>query len=166
MKQQKRAGVVTMFLALYAFWLILASRFTTAQLIAGVLVAALIVLYGFDMMFSRDEASSLTIKRMWRFVVLFLVFLREMIKANIAVAIIVMSPKMKLEPHFKRIRQPLKKALNQTLYGNAITLTPGTLTVLMDSDSLVVHGLRRPNIDAIEGGAIQQAFVNIEEDGQ
>ncbi len=166
MHKEKRAGVVTLFLALYAFWLVLASRFTLAQLIVGVVIALIIVLYSFDLVFSRDEASSVTVKRLWHFFVLFLVFIREMVKANIAVVRIVLSPKMNLDPHFKRIRQPLKKDLNRTLYGNAITLTPGTLTVLMDEESLVVHGLRRDNVDAIEGGAIQKAFVKIEEGEQ
>jgi multicomponent Na+:H+ antiporter subunit E len=69
---------------------------------------------------------------------------------------------MKINPGFKKIKQPLKKEFNQALFANAITLTPGTLTVDMDDEYILVHGLEMEHIDEIEQSNMQKAFERLE----
>lgn len=163
MMKNKRNGTITLFISLFIFWVILSSRLQTVQMIVGLIATGLIVLYSMDLIFSKDETSGITFKTFFRLILLGLTLIKEVVKANVGVVKIVLSPKMKLHQGFKTIRQPLKKELNQALYGNAITLTPGTLTIGMTKDEIIVHGLLIENIDAIEGSPLQRAFIKLED---
>ncbi len=164
MERNIRNGVITLFFTLFGFWFVLASTFSIAEVIIGVVASVLIVVYSFDLIFDKEETSGHSFRVLLRYFALFVVLVIEVIKANVAVVKIVLSPRISIKPGFRRIRQPLKRELNQALYGNSITLTPGTLAVTMSNDSIVVHGLTMENIDAIEGGPIQKAFLAIEQE--
>lgn len=164
MKNEKRAGLVLLFILLFLFWMILASSMNAADLIIGAIASLLIVFYSIDIVFLESESMGLYPKVVWRLVMLFIVLMIEVVKANFAVVKIVLSPKININPGFKRIKQPLKKTLLQALFGNAITLTPGTLTVDMDEDSILVHGLNIENVDHIKDSPIEKAFLKVEGD--
>ncbi len=164
MRASLKGGIVTLFVSLFAFWIILASRITWPQLVIGALASLLIVLYSLDLIFKNTEKSSFSWRLPLRFVWLCLILIKEVFKANIVVAKLVLSPKMRLNPTFKSIPQPLKKDFNRAFFGNAITLTPGTLTIDMDENEILVHGLLPENIDQIEKGPIQKAFRRLEGD--
>jgi len=159
----KRYGAVLLFLFLLVFWFILASRFDLATIIIGFVVSSMIVFYNYDLVFNRLEVTKLSVKAIGSFIVLAYVLLINIIKSNIQVAIIVLSPSLPIHPGFASIRQPLKKEINQALYANAITLTPGTLTVDMDDKFILVHGLKLEHIHDLEGSKMEQAFVKFEE---
>jgi multicomponent Na+:H+ antiporter subunit E len=97
-----------------------------------------------------------------RFFVLIFILIFNIIKSNIEVAKIVLSKKMPIDPGFVTIDQKLKKELNQALYANAITLTPGTLTVDMDHEKIVVHGLLKKHVRDLEGSSLEKAFLDLE----
>ncbi|MFU8793328.1 MAG: Na+/H+ antiporter subunit E [Acholeplasmataceae bacterium] len=163
MKNLKRNGALVLFILLVIFWVIIGSNFGWIELIIGTLVSGMIVFYSYDMILTSDEATPMTFRTVKRLIILFLTLLKEVVIANFHVAKIVLSPKLKIEPGFKKIRQPLKKALNQAFYGNAITLTPGTLTVDMDNNEILVHGLFLKHIVDVEDSAIEKAFIKLEE---
>ncbi|TVP84969.1 MAG: Na+/H+ antiporter subunit D [Acholeplasmataceae bacterium] len=158
----KKHGAALMFVSLLIFWLILAARFDWTTIIAGFFVSLLIVFYNLDLIFNNQEATTLTVRALKALIVLVFVLVFNVIKANFQVAKIVLSPKMPIHPGFKTIRQPLKKELNQALFGNAITLTPGTLTVDMNQDEIIIHGLRVEHIQDVQGSRMEQAFIRLE----
>ncbi|TVP94329.1 MAG: hypothetical protein EA374_07080 [Acholeplasmatales bacterium] len=162
MKAKRSAGAVTLFFALFVFWLIIAADANWMTLLVGALASALIVWYSLDMVFTSEDVPKLSVRTVWDVCRLVWTFMREMIVANIQVAKIVLHPKMPLEPTFRQVRQPLKKDLIRTLYGNAITLTPGTLTVQMDEQTILVHGLTRAHVEQLEGGTLEKAFTALE----
>jgi multicomponent Na+:H+ antiporter subunit E len=71
------------------------------------------------------------------------IFAKALIKANIDVAKIVLSPTMSIRPGFVEVPMEAETDLEITLLANAITLTPGTITVHVDRDerTLLVHAL-------------------------
>lgn len=73
------------------------------------------------------------ITRFFYGIVYFLVLIFEIIKAMVDVAIRIINGNV--NPKVLKIRTDLKKPLSQTLLANSITLTPGTLTVDLDSES-------------------------------
>jgi len=159
---KKRQGVIILFVLLFIFWIVLSSKITLIQLIVGFFASLLVIFYNYDLIFNDAETSKFTIKYLGRLIHLLFIVLIEIIKSNIHVMIIVLSPKMKINPGFKKIKQPLKKEFNQALFANAITLTPGTLTVDMDQDFILVHGLEMEHIDDIEHSKMQKAFEKLE----
>jgi multicomponent Na+:H+ antiporter subunit E len=159
---KKTYGAVLFFALLLLFWFILSFEISLYIAIIGITVSALVVFFNYDLIFNKQEITKLTIKTMIHFFVLIFVLIANIIKSNIEVAKIVLSKKMPIDPGFVTIEQKLKKELNQALYANAITLTPGTLTVDMDKDKIVVHGLLKQHVRDLEGSRLEKAFLDLE----
>jgi multicomponent Na+:H+ antiporter subunit E len=65
----------------------------------------------------------------------------EIVKANIAVARAVLKVDLDISPQLFRVYAPQRTDMGKTIFANSITLTPGTVTVDVDGDELVVHAL-------------------------
>ena len=80
-----------------------------------------------------------------------LVFVRELIFANIQVARLVMSPQLKIRPGFLAIPMEAQSDFEVTSLANSITLTPGTLSVDVSDDNkyLYIHAIDCADPDAI-----------------
>jgi multicomponent Na+:H+ antiporter subunit E len=159
----KKSGAILLFVLLLGFWIVLATRWDLTTIIAGFIVSAMIVFYNYDLIFNHQEATVITLRYLKALVIFVFVLLFSIIKSNVQVAIIVLSEKMPINPGFQTIRQPLKKAMNQAMYGNAITLTPGTLSIDMDDEHILVHGLIVDTVKELEGSALEKAVIAFEE---
>ncbi len=69
------------------------------------------------------------------------VFLLNVIKANLQVAALVLDPKMPIEPVLLRFKSTYEKDAAKILLGNAITLTPGTVTLDIEGQDFYIHAL-------------------------
>lgn len=65
----------------------------------------------------------------------------EIIKANIAVVRAVLSPNLTVSPMLVRIPTPQKTDIGKVMFANSITLTPGTVSVDVQDDHILVHAL-------------------------
>jgi multicomponent Na+:H+ antiporter subunit E len=65
----------------------------------------------------------------------------EIIKANVAVVRAVMSPDLKISPTLVRIPTPQNTDIGKVMFANSITLTPGTVSVDIQDDHILVHAL-------------------------
>ena len=75
---------------------------------------------------------------------LYLVWLMgQIVKANVAVIVKVLGPRHAIDPALVRLKTGAKSDLGRALFANSITLTPGTVTVDVEGDMLVVHALVR-----------------------
>jgi multicomponent Na+:H+ antiporter subunit E len=62
------------------------------------------------------------------------------VRANVEVAYRVLHPAMPIRPGIVRVKTRLRSAAARTMLGNSITLTPGTLTVdIHDDGVMLVH---------------------------
>jgi len=98
----------------------------------------------FSLFFSNESYSRLglpplSLKRLFAFVVYLCVLLIEIVKANIDIAYRVLHPKMPIKPGIVTIRTNLKQDLAKLMLANSITLTPGTFTVDVIEDKLLIH---------------------------
>lgn len=166
MKVKKRKGALILGVLLFVFWIIIASTLNPIELIVGFFASLLIVLYSHQMVFTEDDANKIKPNMLKALFILAITLIYEIVVANFHVAKIVLSKKMPINPGFVKIKQPLKKDLNQALFGNAITLTPGTLTVDMGDDEIIVHGLKVEYAQNIEKSHLEQVFINLEEAGK
>lgn len=66
-------------------------------------------------------------------------FFRALILANLDVARRVLSPSLPIRPAVVEVRTGLKSSLGKLLLANSITLTPGTLSIDVQGDRLLVH---------------------------
>jgi multicomponent Na+:H+ antiporter subunit E len=161
---KKKFGAIIMFILLLLFWFVLSFKIDLTIAIIGLLVSASVCFLNYDLVFNHSEATKLTFKFIYRLIVLFFVLVFNIAKSNVEVAKIVLSKKMPIDPGFVKIKNPLKRELNQALFANAITLTPGTLTVDMDADEIVIHGLVKDSVKNIDTSSLEKAFVALEVD--
>ena len=84
--------------------------------------------------------------RFWRYLV------REIILSNIDVIRRILTPGKSISPQMITLPLPQKSDLAKVMYANAITLTPGTVSVQLDRDTIMVHALSKEAADALETG--------------
>lgn len=127
-----------LFATLLVFWLLLNGSVALGTLAVGVAVAVVIVVFFRDT-FSVLSGHKLTPAALWATVRYVGYFLKELVKANIQMAAIVLDPRLPMEPAIVATKVRLTHPVARLLLANSITLTPGTLSVQYKGDTLYVH---------------------------
>lgn len=137
-KRKDIGAVVSTWLALVVLWTIFVGRFDTQELVGGIVVSAFVALIAA----SGSGASWVAIlsPRRLLFFLGFLVYLAiAIVKSNLQMAAIVARPVLAIRPGIVRVKTRLKSPLGRLVLANAITLTPGTLTVEAAGEDLFIH---------------------------
>lgn len=66
---------------------------------------------------------------------------REIVKANLQVVKAVLSPELEVSPTLVKIPLNTDVDIAETMFANSITLTPGTVSVDVQQDHILVHAL-------------------------
>ena len=127
-----------MFLALLGFWLLLNGTLAQDVLLVGVITALTITLV-FRKGLSVASEFRFTPQALAAAPLYVAFFLKELIKSNLRLAGIVLSPALPLHPGIVKVRTRLKSPMGRLLLANSITLAPGTLTVEMEGEWLYIH---------------------------
>jgi len=137
-------------------WCFVHGTVSVNNFILGVLIAPFLIrpfktLFRFDVEFSFSDA----LKRIPAQIKFLYVLIKEIIKANIMVARIVLQPKIDIKPGIIAVPIDSKTDLGITAIANTITLTPGTLTIDVSDDKsiLYVHA-----IDATDPEGVAQSI--------
>ena len=67
--------------------------------------------------------------------------IKEILKSNFAVTKTILSPQIKIKQNMFDVPLFPKSEAAQVIFANSITLTPGTITVETEKNSLLVHSL-------------------------
>ena len=128
----------SLFVSLFIIWLMLNSTLAWQVWVLGAILAAVaaVSLRNFATAYAGVSFSVRSI--MYYFVYLGL-FLKELVKANLYVAHLVLMPNPDLRPAIIQVKISLKTAIGRLTLANSITLTPGTLVVDIKDDSLFIH---------------------------
>lgn len=131
-------SISVMFATLLLFWLMLMGRLTADVLVVGVVVSLVIALLfpsglSFFTEFRATPAAFVAGVRYYGF------FFKELVKSNLRLTAIVLSPSLPITPGIVKVRTRLKSRMGRLMLANSISLTPGTLTVEMDGEWLYVH---------------------------
>ncbi len=127
-----------MFFVLLGIWLILNNSLQMEIWITGGIVSLFlsILLCGHCGVF---QGINLTPKALLYTVVYLFVFLFELIKSNLHVAKLVLTPSLPINPGVIRAKTTLKSKMARLILANSITLTPGTFTIDFIGDTLYIH---------------------------
>lgn len=133
-------GKLTLFVILLAFWVILTATLAAYDLVLGAICSALTAAITVALM-GRALDVRFTPGVFLRLPLFILRLIWEIIKANIDVAKIIIDPKLPVDPRIVRYRTFLTGDLPRTFFADSITLTPGTVTVDIQDDTLSIHCL-------------------------
>lgn len=120
---------------LFVIWLALTMSLNIQEVTTGILVSVIIALL-YTKNYEGDK--SFRIKPIAYFKYLG-VFIKELIMANIDVAKRVIDPKLPINPGIVAIKTNLKQDYKKLILANSITLTPGTITMDVQNDTLFIH---------------------------
>ncbi len=144
--------VLLLFVFYFVIWLLLSGHYDPLLLTLGVLSCITCLYVTWKAKFIDEEGLPLhllirlPIYTVWLF--------KEIIKANIDTAkiIIVNNP----DPQNFRVKSSQKTEAGKVTYANSITLTPGTVTTVLDGDILEVHALSSDMADDVKSGAMDK----------
>lgn len=125
-------------------WMFLSESYTFETFIYGYVIGAVLLLF-----LHRLFPGTYYLRKVYKVIVLILIFIRELILSNISIVKMVYGPKLNFEPGIFSYPIELKKDWQITLLANLISLTPGTLTVAISEDQsqIFIHAM---HIDTIE----------------
>lgn len=87
--------------------------------------------------------------------------LSRIILANLHVAAVILNPRLPIAPKIFRYRTALRDPRAVVLLGNSITLTPGTITVGVSQDTVVVHALDADSAVAILNNTLERKIARV-----
>jgi len=137
-KSEKVKGFTWLLVFSLALWLALSPRLDWQELITGCVVCLIVCLFTAHI-YSKLDLPPLSIKRISFFLVYIIVLFWEIIKANFDVAYRILHPKMPIKPGIVVIKTTLKSDIAKMILANSITLTPGTFTLDVIGDELLIH---------------------------
>ncbi|MGB4335179.1 MAG: Na+/H+ antiporter subunit E [Chromatiaceae bacterium] len=141
--------MVPLYFILLTLWLMLNASLAPDVLLLGV-VAALVIAGLFRSRLSPLTEFRATPAALGAAPLYLLYFLKELVRSNLRLATVVLSPGLPMSPGIVKVRTRLKSRMGRLLLASSITLTPGTLTVELQDEWLYVHWVQMDH-DDIEG---------------
>ncbi len=139
------------FVAALLVWLLLSWTVHYQEILVGVVVA--VIATGMFGGYLPLEPVKLLNPVRWFWLLVYIpVFTWECLKANIDVALRVLSPGLNLKPGIVKIKTSLKTDIAKVFLANSITMTPGTMTVEIKDDTLYIHWIEVKTEDPEEMG--------------
>lgn len=149
-----------MFLLFFSVWLILNGKVTAEICVFGVVISAALFCFMCRFMEYSLRKEVLLFRLIPLLVRYFWVLVKEIVRANVCVLKIILSPELQPEPAFVYFETGLRTGLAKVLLANSITLTPGTITVSVEGNRFCVHCLDRELAEGME----ESVFVELLEE--
>ncbi|MFH1759901.1 MAG: Na+/H+ antiporter subunit E, partial [bacterium] len=127
-------------------------KFDAFHLSLGVISCLIVSSISRDLLFKEKKNNNLH-KQVIRFIIYLPWLIYQIIIANLHMAYLVLHPNMKklIDPRVIKFKSKLKKDLSIVTFGNSITLTPGTITLLVKEGYFYVHAIDKYVSDSLPG---------------
>jgi len=145
---------------LMAVWLLFSGHLDPFFITLGAISVLLAVGIGYRMEVVDLEGHPVRITA--RALVYFPWLFWEIIKSNIDVAKVILSPSIFLQPQVFTTTARQKTAVGRTIYANSITLTPGTVTIDVRGNEFDVHALTQKSADGVKTGQMDELVCRME----
>lgn len=140
-------------LLLFGFWLLLSGKLDLWHLSWGIGSVIVVSLLSNTLLFKAPLRVEEKAREVGNFLIYLWWLLKEIWKANLHVAYLAFHPRMKdlIDPRVIRFKTRLKKELALVCFANSITLTPGTITLLIKEGHFYVHAIDKPSREGLPG---------------
>jgi len=151
---------INLSILLALFWLLNSGHYTFLIVALGAASIALVVFIAQRM--DVVDHESLSIRWSLKFPAFGVWLIKEIVLANLTVVKHIWLGNSSISPSMTKIKASQKTDVGKVIYANSITLTPGTVTLGLVGDELLVHALIRENIEALESGDMDQRVSQLE----
>jgi multicomponent Na+:H+ antiporter subunit E len=151
---------IVLSLVLFGVWLLWSGHTEPLLIGMGLVSTVTVVAIAVRMRLVDPEGmpSSLPF-RAWRFLPW---MFWEIAKANVHVAGRILDPHLSIHPTLIRVKTGQRRDAGRVIYANCITLTPGTVSVDVAGDEIVVHALTREAAAGLRTGAMDRKVTEYE----
>lgn len=151
-----------MFFVLFAFWVLLNGQWTTEIAVVGVVLSALLYLFIWKFLGYSPRKEVQLLLRFPRAIVYFGFLVKEIVISALATIRLIWSPRLVTEPRLTSFQTKLKTEPGKVILANSITMTPGTITVDIRDDRLLVHCLDESFSEGLENSEMEKRILRLE----
>ena len=155
-----------MLLLFFIAWIIFNGRITLEIALFGIVVAGAVFAFVCKFMGFSWERERAFYKKMPLYVQYGALLVKEIVKANLMVCRMILTRREVVEPVLVKVHTNLKKETTKGLLANSITLTPGTITVSLENQELLVHCLDKSFAEGMEDSAFVKLLEKMEGDAK
>lgn len=147
-------------LVLSAVWLMGSGHYSAQMLSFGAasVLFVIFLLWQMDILDSEGQPIQLGLRPFkflpWLF--------KQIALSNIDVARRVLSPRLDISPELFEVQASQRTDTAQVFYANAITLTPGTVSVRLHDGKILVHALTKEAADEVREGEMDRRLCEVE----
>lgn len=151
-----RAGFVRTASLLFLLWLCLSGKFEPFHVAAGLLFSLAIAWHEIRHRHGPAFAPPL-LRYLWYLPWL----IWRIVLANLHVVALILHPRLPINPTLISHKTTLNDEAAVVLLGNSITLTPGTITVEVSPQELLIHALDHASADDLASGRLEQRIAQV-----
>lgn len=152
-----------MFLLFFLAWVVFNGRLTLEIALFGIAVAGAVFAFVCRFMDYSLKKELHFYKLVPAFVQYLYYLIKEIIFANLTVCRMILTRRERMEPVLVHVRTNLKSETARVILANSITLTPGTITVSLTEDKLLVHCLDKSLSEGMEDSVFVRLLQKMEE---
>lgn len=151
-----------MYLVFLLIWIIFNEKFNLEILLFGLVISAAVFAFVckfMDYSVEKELRFYRKIPAMLRYV---FVLMKEILVANLKVCHLILSEEEEIDPALVQFQTDMETPAGRAFYANAITLTPGTITVSLEGDTYVVHCLDESMADGLKDATPERILHELE----
>ena len=146
-------------IALFVFWVLLSSSLELIHLSLG-------LTFSFSVAWINSGYSPFVPKfGLWLRILLYLPWLLyKIIQSSLHLSKLILHPALPIDPQLINVESKLRHNAAVVLFGNSITLTPGTITAEVDRNNLLVHSMDKTLRKDFENKEMETKIADIFQD--
>ena len=92
----------------------------------------------------------------------------QIVLSNIHILKLALTPGdiKELDPSLVRIKSKLKTDFGKYVLANSITLTPGTITIYVDDDTMLIHSISKHTAKGVQDDTMENKVARVFEGGE
>ena len=143
-------------MVLFVFWILLSASFEWIHLSLGLICS-------FAVAWLNSGHSPFIPKfRLWSRVLFYLPWLfYKIIQSSLHLTKLILHPALPIDPKLISLESNLSHHAAVVLFGNSITLTPGTITAEVDRNKLIVHAIDKASSEDFESKQMESKIADI-----
>ena len=149
---------------LFLLWVVFNDRLSIDVIVAGIIVVVLLCLFLSRVGLWKLENDMKVIKRIPGFIGFYFRLVYEVIMANFHMIALVLSadPEKRISPVLVKHKIKLKSDTGRVALANTVTLTPGTVTVDVQDDHIIVHTIDEYARSGLADSALERKIEKME----
>lgn len=145
---------------LFAFWLLLSGHYTGLLITFGVLTCLGILALAHRMKIVDEEGHPIHLAigalTYWPWLAW------EIVKSACNVTRLILDPKLPISPTLIKVKASQKTRIGVNIYANSITLTPGTISVDVEANTISVHAITAQGSEDLMEGTMDRRVSVLE----